>query len=147
MKRCLTCGLMNLEEKIVEQRLALRMRSLYSFLLCLSQQPINTSAVPDEPQALLSRASLRDPLGASHLHSAEAACAALSCWCLSEGTWHQFHTATTECPRWKNDSFSGLDSLKRPLWSLLHLEATLVSVVCCPRLQNHVDSHSSPGAM
>lgn len=47
----------------------------------------------------------------------------------------------------KNDSFSGLDHLKRLLWSILHQESTLVSVVCCPRLQNHVDSISSPGAM
>jgi hypothetical protein len=37
--------------------------------------------------------------------------------------------------RMKNVSFfSGLDLLKTPLWSVLPLEATLVSVVHCPRL-------------
>lgn len=36
--------------------------------------------------------------------------------------------------RMKNVSFfSGLDLLKTPLWSVLPLEATLVSVVHCPR--------------
>lgn len=34
----------------------------------------------------------------------------------------------------KNSSFSGLDLLKRPLRSRLALEATSISIVCCPRL-------------
>jgi hypothetical protein len=32
----------------------------------------------------------------------------------------------------KNESFSGLDLLKRPLWSMLPLKASLVSMVCGP---------------
>ena len=34
----------------------------------------------------------------------------------------------------KNSSFSGLDLLKRPLRSRLALEATSISIVCCPGL-------------
>lgn len=33
----------------------------------------------------------------------------------------------------KNSSLSELDLLKRPVWSLLHLDTMLVSVVNCPR--------------
>lgn len=42
------------------------------------------------------------------------------------------HDRTTKM---KNDSFSGLDPVKRPLWSILPLEDTLTTVVCCPRLR------------
>lgn len=46
----------------------------------------------------------------------------------------------------KNDPFSLLALPKRLQWSVLHPEATLVSMVCCPRLQIHMDSHNRPGA-
>lgn len=34
----------------------------------------------------------------------------------------------------ENSSFSGLDLLERPLWSVLAIEAMLVSMVCCPKV-------------